>query len=162
STRFTVRPTSKDNVDFRYLKQTQIFANNGAGSNGFTYDVPATSKNLGGTWTRTISSRVVNEVKLTTQDLNVEFGGANSAYGVFAVPKPADIGNAIANIAFSGILGITQGFAVQTIGPATNIPQGRLVKVNQYADTLSWVRGRHSFVFGAEYNHLKNKVPFLH
>ncbi len=162
STRFTVRPTSKDNVDFRILKQAQLFANTGAGSAGFVYDVPATSRNLGGTWTRQFSSSFVNEFKATTQDLNVEFGGANSAFGVFAIPKPADIGNAIANITFAGILGaVRTGVAMQTIGPATNIPQGRLVKVYQYADTMSWVRGKHSLVFGAEYKHLVNKVPFL-
>ncbi len=162
STRFTVKATNKDNIDFRYLKQTQIFANNGAGSAGFTYDVPATSKNLGGTWTRQFSNSFVNEAKFTTQDLNVEFGGANSAYGVFAIPKPADIGNAIANIAFGGIVGVVNNtLAMQTIGPATNIPQGRLVKVYQYADTASWTRGTHSFVFGAEYKHLVNTVPFL-
>src|SRR5438552_15623578 len=77
STRFTVKPTNKDNIDFRYLKQVQLFVNNGGGSNGFSYDVPATSKNLGGTWTRQISSTFVNEFKATTQNLNVEFGGAD-------------------------------------------------------------------------------------
>jgi outer membrane receptor protein involved in Fe transport len=161
SYRFTVKATSKDNVDFRHLKQVQLFANNGAGSNGFTYDVPATSKNLGGTWTRQFSNSLVNEFKATTQDLNVEFGGANSSYGVFAVPKPADLGNAIANIAFGGITGVRSATALQTIGPATNIPQGRLVKVYQFADTMSLSRGKHSLVFGAEFKHLVNKVPFL-
>jgi hypothetical protein len=162
SYRITVRATDKDNVDFRHIKQTQIFANNGAASNGFTYDVPATSKNLGGTWSRQISNSLVNEVKITTQDLDVEFGGANSAYGVFAIPKPADIGNAIANITFGGgLTGVTRGIALSTIGPPTNIPQGRLVKVYQYADTVTWTKGRHSLVLGAEYKHLVNKVPFL-
>jgi outer membrane receptor protein involved in Fe transport len=162
STRFTVRPTSKDNVDFRYLKQTQLFPNTGAGSNGFTYDVPAVSKNLGGTWSRQITNSIVNEFKATTQDLTVEFGGANASYGIFAIPKPADIGNTVANIGFGGnITGLTTSTTLQTIGGATNLPQGRLVKVYQYADTVSMTRGHHSFVFGAEYKHLVNTVPFL-
>jgi outer membrane receptor protein involved in Fe transport len=163
STRFTVRPTQKDNVDFRYLNQVQLFVNNGGGSNGFSYDVPATSKNLGGTWTRQISNSMVNEFKATTQDLNVEFGGADPTFGVFSIPKPADIGNTIAAISFGGnLVGVrnTASF-LSTIGGATNIPQGRLVKVYQYADTISWVKGKHSLVFGAEYKHLVNKVPFL-
>ncbi len=161
SYRFTVKATNKDNIDFRHLKQVQLFANNGASSNGFTYDVPATSKNLGGTWTRQFSNSLVNEFKATTQDLAVEFGGANASYGVFAIPKPADIGNAIASITFGGITGVAKLTALQTIGPATNIPQGRIVKVYQYADTLSWSKGKHSMVLGAEYKHLVNKVPFL-
>lgn len=161
SYRFTVKASSKDNVDFRHLKQTQIFANNGGGSNGFTYDVPATSKNLGGTWTRQMSNSLVNEFKATTQNLNVEFGGADSSLGSFAIPKPAAIGTAIANITFGGITGIGSGTALQAIGPATNIPQGRLVTVYQFADTLSLSKGRHSVVMGAEFKHLINKVPFL-
>ncbi|HEX9629028.1 MAG TPA: carboxypeptidase regulatory-like domain-containing protein [Pyrinomonadaceae bacterium] len=162
STRFTVRPTQKDSIDFRILHQVEIFAHNGASSNGFVYDVPATSRNLGGTWTRQFSTSFVNEFKATTQDLNVEFGGSDSSFGVFAVPKPADIGNAIANITFGGILGVTRStIPLSTIGPATNIPQGRLVKVYQYADTMTWSKGKHSLVFGAEYKHLVNKVPFL-
>ena len=162
SVRFTVKPTNKDNIDFRYLKQNQIFVNNGAGSNGFTYDVPSTSKNLGGTWTRQFTNTLVNEFKFTTQDLNVEFGGANSQYGIFAVPSPANIGNTVANIGFGSIFGLTRTTTtLATIGGATNIPQGRLVKVYQYADTISKVWGRHSVVMGGEFKHLVNKVPFL-
>lgn len=163
SMRFTVRATSKDNIDFRYLNQKQLFANTGGQSNGFVYDVPATSKNLGGTWTRQISNAFVNEFKATTQDLNVEFGGASSEFGAFAVPVPANIGDTIANITFGGgLVGVRNTTtALQTIGHATNIPQGRLVKVYQYADTMSWATGAHSFVFGAEYKHLVNTVPFL-
>jgi outer membrane receptor protein involved in Fe transport len=162
STRFTVKPNSKDNIDFRFLKQNQLFANTGAGSNGFTYDVPATSRNLGGTWTRQISSKLVNEFKFTTQDLNVEFGGTATNYGIFSVPKPADIANTVSNISFGSFFGLTRTTtSLATIGPATNIPQGRLVRVYQFADTLSWVRGKHNLVIGAEYKHLTNKVPFL-
>ncbi len=163
SMRFTVRATNRDNIDFRYLNQKQLFVNNGGGSNGFTYDVPATSKNLGGTWTRQISNAFVNEFKATTQDLNVEFGGASQAAGAFGIPAPANIGDTIANITFGGgLVGVRNTTtALQTIGGATNIPQGRLVKVYQYADTMSWATGPHSFVFGAEFKHLVNKVPFL-
>jgi len=162
STRFTVKPNNKDNIDFRYLKQSQLFANTGAGSNGFVYDVPATSKNLGGTWTRQISSKMVNEVKFTTQDLNVEFGGTATNYGIFSIPKPADIANTVANIGFGSFFGVTRTTTtLATIGGATNLPQGRLVRVYQFADTISWVRGRHNLVIGGEYKHLVNKVPFL-
>jgi len=163
SYRLTFRVTDKDNVDFRHLYQKQLFVNNGGQSNGFSYDVPATSKNLGGTWTRQIGNAIVNEFKATTQDLSVEFGGADPAFGRFAVPAPANIGDTIANITFGGALvGVRNtSTALATIGHATNIPQGRLVKVYQFADTLSWSKGKHSLVMGAEYKHLTNKVPFL-
>jgi hypothetical protein len=162
SYRFTVKATNKDNIDFRHLYQKQLFVNNGGSSNGFSYDVPATSKNLGGTWTRQISNAMVNEVKITTQDLDVEFGGTAENFGVFSIPSPANIADTIASISFGGnISGLKGATALQTIGGATNIPQGRLVKVYQYADTLNWTRGSHSMVLGAEYKHLVNTVPFL-
>ena len=93
----------------------------------------------------------------------MEFGGADSSFGVFAIPKPADIGSTIANITFGGnLVGVRNtASALATIGGATNIPQGRLVKVYQFADTMTWGKGKHSLVFGAEYKHLVNKVPFL-
>src|SRR6185369_46459 len=83
-------------------------------------------------------------------------------YGIFAIPKPADIGHTVSSIGFGSIFGLTRTTTtLATIGGATNIPQGRLVKVYQYADTVSMTRGHHSIVLGAEYKHLVNKVPFL-
>ena len=161
SIRFTVRPSDRDNVDFRYLTQKSVNVNNGGSSNGFTYDVPATSKNLGGTWVHQFGSALTSEFKATTQNLNVEFGGAGTIFGRGAIPKPANIGDTIANISFAGILSLRGSAALSTIGGATNIPQGRLVKVYQFADTLTWIHGKHNLVFGAEFKHLINKVPFL-
>jgi outer membrane receptor protein involved in Fe transport len=162
SMRYTIKPTNKDNIDFRYLWQGQLFANTGAGANGFTYDVPATSKNLGGSWTRQINNTMVNEFKATTQDLRVQFGGAGAQYGIFAIPQPSNIDQTVSNIGFASIFGLTRTTTtLATIGGATNIPQGRLVRVYQFADTVSKVAGRHSLVFGAEFKHLVNKVPFL-
>ncbi len=153
STRFTVKVTEKDNIDFRYLKQRQVFVNNGAATNGFTYDVPSVSKNLGGTWTRQISNSMVNEFKATTQNLDVLFGGASASYGVFAVPAPSDIGNAVANITFPGIFGVTKTTtAMATIGPPTNIPQGRLVKVY-----LQHISGRHQVAQQCSVNDLSHR-----
>jgi hypothetical protein len=162
SGRVSVKATDKDNLDVRYLKQNQLFANNGAGSGGFTYDVPSVSKNLGGTWTRQFSNSMVNEFKATTQELSVLFGGADPSFGVFSVPTPTDIGNTITNIVFTGILGVTKtSTRLSDIGPPTNIPQGRIVKVYQFADTVSKTLGNHSLILGAEYKHLTNEVPFL-
>src|SRR5262249_5996033 len=67
-----------------------------------------------------------------------------------------------ANLSFNNIRGVNNpGATLQTIGPATNLPQGRLVEVFQYADNYSFVLGRHSFVTGVDFRRLNNKVPFL-
>ena len=56
--------------------------------------------------------------------------------------RSPDIGSTIANITFGGnLVGVrNSGTTLATIGGATNIPQGRLVRVYQFADTLSWSR----------------------
>lgn len=160
--RFDVKPNNKDSVTVRYLHQTQIFGNALPSSNGFSGDLPAGSKNFGGSWTRQLSNSMVNEFRAYYQKIGVEFGGGCDARTPGCIPGPLAIGNALANIGFGGVLGFTKtSAALQTIGPATNLPQGRVGKVYQFADNLTWTHGKHSFIFGAEYKHLNEVVPFL-
>jgi len=157
SFRFDVKPTNNDSVTFRYLHQSQVFANSLAQTNGFSGDIPAGSKNLGGNWTRQISARIVNDFKAYYQRIGVEFGGGCSTNAPGCIPGPLDIGNAITNVTFPTL----NGRSIQSIGPATNLPQGRIGKVYQLADNLSWVAGNHSFIFGGEFKHLSEVSPFL-
>ncbi|HBB97847.1 MAG TPA: hypothetical protein DC054_20895 [Blastocatellia bacterium] len=160
--RFDVKPNNKDSVTFRFIKQKQLFVNTLSTSNGFDGDLPATSRNFGGNWTRQISSSMVNEFRATDQQIGVEFGGGCGATRPGCVPAPLAIGQAFTNISFGGVLGLTNpSETLQTIGPATNLPQGRVGKVYQFADNLSWTRGKHSLIFGAEFKHLNEVVPFL-
>jgi len=157
STRFDLKVTKKDTVTVRYEYQKQDFVNSLAQTNGFTGDIPASSKNFGGIWTRTISNSLVSEARAFYQRIGVEFGGGCNATSSGCIPGPLLIGSAITNIA----LPVLNGRTMQGIGPATNLPQGRIGKVYQVADNLSWSRGKHSFIFGAEYKHLSEVSPFL-
>ena len=160
--RFDIKPSSNDSITVRNLHQTQLFINTLATSNGFSGDLPAGSKNFGGTWTHNLSPSLVNEARANWQKINVEFGGGCNATTPGCVPAPLQIGSALANIGFAGVLGFTKtSSALQTIGPATNLPQGRVGKVYQFADNLTWAHGKHSIVVGAEYKHLNEVVPFL-
>ncbi|MDT5123961.1 MAG: hypothetical protein QOC96_3443 [Acidobacteriota bacterium] len=161
--RFDIKATERDNITVRYLNQTSASVGGASCcSGGFIGDVPAGSKHFGGDWTRTISSRMINEFRATYQVINVEFGGGCQTGTPGCIPGPSQIGEALANIAFPVALGLTKtGSALATIGPATNLPQGRIGKVYQYSDNLRWSRGRHSLLFGAEYKHLTELSPFL-
>jgi outer membrane receptor protein involved in Fe transport len=160
--RFDVKPNKKDGITVRNLHQTQLFINTLAGSNGYSGDLPATSKNFGGNWTREISPSLVNEFRATYQRIGVVFGGGCSARTPGCIPDALAIGSALANVSFAGILGLTKtSSALQTIGPATNLPQGRVGKVYQFADNLTWAKGKHSMIMGVEYKHLNEVVPFL-
>ncbi|HJQ71618.1 MAG TPA: TonB-dependent receptor [Blastocatellia bacterium] len=153
--------TDKDDIQGRYLWQDNNFADNLGGSNGFTGDVPASSKNLGATWTRQLSSTSLNEFRFSFTRLSVIFGGGcEGLQGCITDPTGGGIGESLANITFN-IRGLTTGSAIQTIGPATNLPQGRVVDAYQFNDNFSLTRGRHQMVMGADIRRLRNAVPFL-
>ena len=163
SVRFDVKATNKDNITFRFLNQRNV-STNGVGtiSGGFTGDVPARSRNLGGNYTRIIGSSMTNDFRAYYQSIGVEFGGGCTG-AIGCIPNPlTGISTAFTNIAFAGVTGVrTTANTLQTIGPATNVPQARTGKVYQAADNFSFVVGKQSFTVGAEYKHLNTVVPFL-
>ncbi len=163
---FTVRGdvklTDKDSIWSRFLWQDSVFKNSLGGSSGFTGNVPAQSKNLGASWTRQVSSTAVNEFRFAFSRLFVLFGGGcEGLKGCIPDPTGGGIGEALANVTFTGILGFTTGLSLQAIGPATNLPQGRTVDAYQFNDNFSLTRGRHQMIMGADIRRLRNSVPFL-
>lgn len=160
--RFDGRATDRDSITVRFLNQKSANVGGAACcSNGFIGDVPAGSKHFGGEWTHTLNSRMVNSFRANYQRIIVDFGGGCVTGDPGCIPPSNDIGVAVANIAFSGALGLTKSNALGTIGPATNLPQGRTGKVYQMSDNFSWTSGRHSWLFGGEYKHLTEVSPFL-
>ncbi len=155
-------PTNKDSFNVKYRYQQSPETNFLTGSNGFFGDVPFTSKDLNGAWTRTFSSHFTNEFKAAWQKLAVTFGGCGAGSKdplKGCIPDTSLIDKAFTNVSFTGIR--AAGVNLQSIGSSTNLPQGRTVSVTQFADNLSWVRGKHSMIMGIDYRHLGNSVPFL-
>src|SRR3989440_690304 len=155
-------PTNKDsfNVKYRYQQSPEVGSN--SQSNGFFGDIPFKSRNLNGVYTRQINSRMVNEFKAAWQKLGVTFGGCTTTSNDLlkgCIPDTSLIDKAFTNITFTGIR--ASGVTLQSIGPATNVPQGRSVRVAQFSDNLSWTKGRHSMLIGVDYRNLDNSVPFL-
>ncbi len=162
SIRFDAKPTDRNNITFRFLKQQSASVGGTACcSTGFIGDLPASSRNIGGNWTRTIGNTMVNEFRASYQKIAVEFGGGCDTLEPGCVPGPAQIGEALANISFAGVRGLASNANLIALGPATNLPQGRIGKVYQVANNLSWTLGSHSLLMGAEYKHLSNISPFL-
>lgn len=153
--------SNKDNVSVRYLWQDNVTTNSLGGSNGFTGDVPATSKNLSGFYTRQMSSSIVNNFQATFQQLSVKFGGGCGDDPLTGcIPDTEKIADSYTNITFGGVVG-QSGATLQGIGGATNLPQGRIVDVYQFSDKIAWIAGNHSLNFGVDFRYLKNSVPFL-
>jgi hypothetical protein len=163
SARADVKLTNKDNFYVRYLFQKGNNKNALFSSNGFTGDIPFTSKNFGGTYTRQFSSTTVNEFKAFYQSLFVKFGGGCTTGATGCIEDPTAIADPkafIENLAYS-FLSTRLRTSMRAIGVSVGLPQGRVVKVYQAADNLTFIRGKHTMIVGGEFKHLNNEVPFL-
>lgn len=111
---------------------------------GFANDQLFPTHNFVATWNRILSSSLLNE-------LHFSFGKTSGAF-----PGAGD--NPAGNNDLS-TLTVTSFF---TLGIPTNIPQDRLEKVYQFTDNVSFLRGNHSYKFGADirYVDLVPLVPF--
>jgi outer membrane receptor protein involved in Fe transport len=160
SARGDVKINDRNSFYARYLFQDSVSKNALGSSNGFTGDIPARTQNLGGTYTRQIGNTMVNEFRSVYQRLFVNFGGGCSGPG--CIPDPTQIGTASPDIVFTGVTGnFVSSNALRTIGGGTGFPQGRTNQLYQFADNLSWTRGAHSMIMGAELKYTKQVVPFL-
>ncbi len=147
---------------YRHLYQTADNKNalQSPGSGGFISDIPVTSQLGGAQFTSQISNTAVNEFRFVFNRLDVIFGGGcEGSKG--CIPDPRDIGDTFTNIQFAGLRSSLTNSAVQSIGPATNLPQGRIVSIYQFADNFSKTLGRHQLKMGADIRRLTNSVPFL-
>src|SRR6185437_11028378 len=120
---------------------------------GYFFNEPALSQEALISWTRNISSRSVNELRVGFGRLNVEFGGDN--FGSTLEPIAGSILQAPANVSFNrSSTGL--GF-----GPATNLPQQRIVNTWQAQDNYNYVLGRHNFKAGVNWTYQRSPNIFL-
>ncbi len=137
------RASNKDLVTGKYYQQDNTFAN--AASNaqaGYFYDNPGRSKQVGGSWVRTISPTLVNEFRFSFIKTGFFFeGGTTFPF--------SQLTKNIANVTISG------GFL--GYGLATNLPQYRLVNSYQFQDNVSKQYGRHSLKMGVQI--IKDNIP---
>lgn len=155
-----INPTTSDSFNVKYRFQESPETGTLASSNGHFGDIPFASKNLNGSWTHQVGSHGVNDFRAAYQKLSVIFGGSAGSCDPLkgCIPHADDIDKAFTNITFTGI---SAGGTLQSIGPATNLPQGRQVRVAQFADTFTWTAGQHTMTLGADIRDLANSVPFL-
>ena len=96
-------------------------------------------------YTRIVAPSVTNDFHAGLNRVRIDFLQDN-------VQNPKDFG-------ITSISAVLPRFAVaggMMFGGVPNFPQGRGDTTFQYTDTLSWVRGRHSMKFGAEFRRFRN------
>jgi outer membrane receptor protein involved in Fe transport len=156
-----VKASEKDNIWASFLYQDAVSGNALGGSNGFTGDIPNVNKKFGATWNRQLSGTALNSFFFSYGRLFVSFGGGCEGLKG-CIPDITAIDTAFSNVNFGGVR-TTSGAvgALQAVGGATNLPQGRIVQTYQFSDTVSMTRGRHQLTMGADIRRLINESTVL-
>ena len=130
---------AKDHVYGRWIYQKimPLNADPGRAAAGYPYNVPGFGEDFGASWTRTISSSMVNEMRLSYGRLTAQFGGNGIGN---TIPDQTNLGN--------GLSSINLPTAYASFGPPNNTPQGRVVNTYQFQDNWSYFHGRHQFKAG--------------
>ena len=153
-------PTTKDHFFVRYFYQNNPFINAGGSVvAGSWYNVPDIAHSVGGDWSHTLTPSFVNQVRYSFQQTAILFQGGANPECVWTTPDQCSasigIGGKITDPA-SGKPMSMLGF-----GYATNIPQGRTVKVTQVQDNVTWSKGKQTILFGGEWAYQNSPNPFL-
>ncbi len=138
-----------DTITGRYLfNRGNSFNNSDNGAAGYFFNLPALSQVALISWTHNLSAHMVNEARVSFGRSNVEFGGGAST------PTAQQLDQAITNVSFStgGLLGY---------GPATNLPQQRIVNTWQAQDNWNWVLGKHQIKAGVNWTYQRSPNIFL-
>lgn len=144
--------TDKNHFYGRYIFNHSNFFNQdeGQAASGYPVNVPAFSQDYAFSWVRTISMRQVNEFRASYGRENVEFG-SNSIGNT--VPPATNIS--------SGLTLVTTGSGNLSFGPASNLPQGRIVNSYQLQDNWNYVLGAHQLKAGVNFTYQRSPNFFL-
>ncbi len=141
--------TDKDTLSTRYIfNKTNFPIGTGRALAGALFDVPSRNHNLGVSYTRTLSSNLVNEARFNYSNLYVAFGDPNGT-----LPGP--------QIGFSGARDILGNIGSLAFGGQNVFPQDRKVVVFQEQDTVSATIGNHALKFGADIRQQRTQNFFL-
>ena len=154
------QPTGKDHFFLRYFYQDDPYLNAGGSVvAGNWYNVPDTAHSVGADWSRTWTPSIVNQVRYSFQQTSLLFQGGAQPKCVATSPDQCT-----ASISIGGHITDPVSetpFSMIGFGYATNIPQGRVVKVTQVQDNLTWSHGKQTILIGGEWDYQNSPNPFL-
>lgn len=105
-------------------------------------NIYAFSYEAGGDWTHTFTPTINNQLRYAFQQSSIGFYGGG-------IPT-CTISNQATCSSFVGMGGTLAGYGYDFAGA---FPQGRFIKVNQIQDNASWEKGRHTILFGGEFDY---------
>jgi hypothetical protein len=165
--RLDYQATNRDRIYVRYMYQNApTLVSGGTVSSGAYYDTSDVVYSTAASVNHTFSPHWLNSLTYSFQQSKLTFGN-----GGYPTCNDSNIASCPANIAISGTsysksnAGPTATDIVTLssigFGPATNIPQGRIVKVTQVQDNATYSIGRHAITFGGEFDYQNSPNTFL-
>jgi len=140
-----------DSISGRYIfNRNNSFNATGTGSTGYIGNVPDLNQQEYLAWTHNFTAHMVNEARVSFGRLNVEFGGNNFGN---TIANAGQIDQAVTNITFNSTF---SGW-----GPATNLPQARIVNTWQAQDNWNYVLGKHQLKAGINWTYQRSPNIFL-
>jgi Carboxypeptidase regulatory-like domain/TonB-dependent Receptor Plug Domain len=139
--------SSKDRFYLRYNYQNNPYnpafyltASNVAAAGAYP-NVNGISHEVGGDWAHTFTPSITNQLRYAFQQSSIGFYGGS-------IPS-CTITNQDSCSSFVGLGGSLAGYGYDFAGV---FPQGRIIKVNQFQDNASILKGRHTLSFGGEFD----------
>jgi hypothetical protein len=158
--RLDYQMTTSDRFYLRYDYQNNpwipawyLYTNPGIAAGGYS-QVSGISHQVGGDWTHTFTPRVVNQLRYGFQQSSIGFEQGAQPNCTITNFNPC---SSIVNIG-AGAEGF--GYGYQSLLPPS-FPQGRLIKVNQVQDNGTWNLGKHTVMFGGEFDHQNSPNGYL-
>ena len=153
--RIDYQVTPKDRFYARYLyqKNPTVPAGGNFAAGGY-YNILAATHSVGADWSHIFTPTIVSQLRYAFQQSTLAFDGggvpACTITNLNACPSAVTLG-----------AGISGGANLEGFGYPTNIPSGRVVKVTQVQDNTTWNHGRHTIVFGGEWDYQNSPNVFL-
>ena len=145
-----------DSLVGRYIYNRNTFFNLDDGANGavagYPFNEPALGQAVLASWTHNFGTHMVNEARVSYGRLNVDFGG-NSIGNT--LPPTSQLDTGVTNVTFNN------PSANLGYGPATNLPQQRIVNTWQAQDNWNYVKGKHQIKAGVNWTYQRSPNIFL-
>ena len=139
--------SSKDRLYVRYNYQNNPYnpafyltAPNVAAAGAYP-NIHGVSHETGGDWTHVFTSSITNQLRYAFQQSTIAFESGS-------IPS-CTISDQTTCSSFVGLGGSFAGYGY---GFAGIFPQGRVIKVNQFQDNATILKGRHTMSFGGEFD----------